>query len=122
MTKSYSFEALGLLDISMDESMLNMVNLAARILDTPYSLISVVDEQKAMQFVSAECGALFEEPGERTIALEYSICRYVKSSGNAFAINDLLEDPRTRGNEVVVEKGLRSYIGSPIHALKAYPL
>lgn len=117
MAKTYSFEALGLLGTTMDQSLLNLVSLAARTLKAPFGLISVLDERQARQYMSAGCGELFDDPNTHDISIDHSICTHVKAAGHAIAINDLLEDPRTRNNEVVLAKGLRSYIGSPIRAL-----
>ncbi|SFF28491.1 hypothetical protein SAMN04488523_1507, partial [Sulfitobacter brevis] len=42
MAKTYTFEALGLLHCGVDESILNIVTLASRVLDAPISYVSVL--------------------------------------------------------------------------------
>ncbi|MBS1303223.1 GAF domain-containing sensor histidine kinase [Loktanella sp. SALINAS62] len=117
MSKSYTFEALGLLQETMDESFANIVNLASRIFDAPIAFVSVLDKEKGRQFISAHRGAIFENAGACDMPIEESICRFVQASNATLAIPDVLADPRTCELPIVTAEGLRSYIGSPIHTL-----
>lgn len=117
MAKTYSFEALGLLHCDMDESFVNILNLASRALDAPLAHIAVLEKQAGLQSISASIGSLFA-PNERCeIAIEDTICQYVQETCDTVVIPDLLADPRTRDNEMIQQNGLRSYIGSPIHTM-----
>lgn len=115
MAKTYTFEALGLLHCGVDESILNIVTLASRVLDAPISYVSVLEMQKGRQYVSASVGQIFEEADARDMSIEGSICTYVQATQKTVAIPDLLNDHRTQNNDFVVQSGLRSYLGSPIH-------
>lgn len=115
MAKTYTFEALGLLHSSVDESVHNIVTLASRVLNVPISYLSVLENLNGRQYVSAFVGQIFEEGHMRDIPLDGSICKYVQASQKTVAIPDLLQDPRTENNKFVVERGLRAYLGSPIH-------
>ena len=47
--------------------------------------------------------------------IKESICQHVQTVKRTVAIPDLLDDARTRSNAFVLQNGLRSYIGTPIH-------
>ena len=115
MAKTYSFEVLGLLHSSVDESVHNIVTLASSVLNVPISYVSVLDNLKGRQYVSAGVGQIFENNHVRDIPIEGSICTYVQANQKTVAIPDLLKDPRTQNNSLVIESGLRAYLGCPIH-------
>lgn len=117
MAKTYTFEALGLLHGSMNESLLNINTLATRVFGVPISFISVLEKQAGRQYISTYAGSCFDDPDVRDIPIEGSICQYVQASQKTVAITDLLEDARTRENDFVIQNGLRSYLGSPIHTV-----
>ncbi len=115
MAKTYTFEALGLLHGSMNESLLNINTLATRVFGVPVSFVSVLERHEGRQYISAYAGSCFDDPELRDLPIEESICQYVQMSQMTVAIPDLLEDARTRNNDVIIKTGMRSYLGSPIH-------
>ncbi|MEQ6248701.1 ATP-binding protein [Sulfitobacter sp. HNIBRBA3233] len=117
MAKTYTFEALGLLHGSMDDSLKNINTLASRVFGVPISFVSVLEKQDGRQYISTYVGSCFDDPTVRDIPIEESICQYVQVSQKTVAIPDLLEDARTRENDFVIQNGLRSYLGSPIHTV-----
>ncbi|MCB5199310.1 GAF domain-containing protein [Loktanella sp. TSTF-M6] len=117
MAKTYTFEALGLLHGSMDESLVNINILASRVFGVPISFVSVLETQEGRQYISTYVGSCFDDPAVRDVPVEESICQYVKISQQTVAIPNLLEDARTRDNDFILQNGLRSYLGSPIHTV-----
>ncbi|TMM51317.1 GAF domain-containing sensor histidine kinase [Sulfitobacter sabulilitoris] len=117
VVKSYSFEALGLLHNGVDESLFDIIDLASSIFDAPVTFASVLEKQKGRQYIAASKGAIFDAGEAHDMPIESSICKHVQASQQTVAIPDLLEDPRTRDNEFVIQNGLRSYIGCPVHTL-----
>ncbi len=115
MAKTYTFEALGLLHGSMNESVLNIITLASRVLGVPISFVSVLERKEARQYISAYIGSCFADPGACEMPIEESICQYVQAGRKTVAIPDLLKDSRTCDSKFVIENGLRSYLGAPIH-------
>jgi K+-sensing histidine kinase KdpD len=117
MARTYSFEALGLLHGSMDESLYNIIALASQALDVPISFVSVLEKEEGIQYLSAYLGSCFDESDTCEMPVEGSICRYVQADRKTVAIPDLLKDPRTHDNEFVLQHNLRAYLGSPVHTV-----
>ncbi|SEM59516.1 Signal transduction histidine kinase [Loktanella fryxellensis] len=117
MPKSYTFEALGLLHGTPDTALANIATLAALIFGVPLSCVTVVDRPQGRQHIAAGIGPLADLLDPAGLPLEHSVCRFVQDAGSTVAISDLQSDPRTADNPVLLAAGLRSYIGSPIHAL-----
>lgn len=117
MVKNYSFEILGLLDSSVDLSMLNIIDLAASMLGAPISFASLIEHNKSRQYFPAFVGFPDELEKARQTPIEESICKFVQQDGKTITINDLLDDERTNDNPLVHRYGLRSYIGTPIHSV-----
>lgn len=117
MAKTYSFDALGLLHGSMDESLYNIITLATRAFDVPISFVSVLEKKEGLQYLSAYLGPCFDDPDTCAMPIEDSICQYVQAERQTVAIQDLLNDPRTHDNEFVLQNSLRAYLGSPIHTV-----
>lgn len=117
MAKTYSFDALGLLHGSMDESLYNIITLATRAFDVPISFVSALEKKEGFQYLSAYLGPCFDDPDICAMPIEDSICRHVQAERKTVAIQDLLNDPRTHDNEFVLQNGLRAYLGSPIHTV-----
>lgn len=115
MAKSYTFEALGLLHRSADDGVLNIISIASHALDAPNSFVSVLENESGQQYISASTGQLFAQADGCNMPIEKSICRYVQAARQTVAITDLLSDERTRDNSFVIESGMRTYIGSPVH-------
>lgn len=117
MPKNYSFEALGLLDDGVDQSVLNIINLASSMLDAPISFVSLIEHSKSRQYFPASIGFPSELEEARETPIEESICRYVQRDQKTISIPDLLLDDRTKDNPLIHKHGLRSYLGTPIHAV-----
>lgn len=117
MPKNYSFEALGLLDESTDQSLLNIIDLASSMLDAPISFASLLEHSKSRQYFPASIGFLSELEEARETPIEESICKYVQQDQKTITIPDLLTDDRTKDNPLIHRYGLRSYLGTPIHAV-----
>lgn len=117
MVKNYTFEMLGLVSEDMDPAMLNIAELAARMLDTPASFVSVLEHQKSRQYFSVCTGLPSELEVSRQTPIDHSICRFVQEAEKMVVIPDLLADRRTMNNPLVHNYGLRAYIGAPIHTV-----
>nr|WP_072857332.1 GAF domain-containing sensor histidine kinase [Loktanella atrilutea] len=115
MPKAYTFEALGLLHHGVDDSILNIVKLAGRVLDAQNSHLSVLEVEEGRQLIAASAGSLFDPMDHCEIRLDDSICQHVLATRETVAISDLQTDPRTRDIGLLKGRNLRSYIGSPIH-------
>ncbi|MEE4345193.1 MAG: ATP-binding protein [Paracoccaceae bacterium] len=117
MGKIHTYESLGLVGDARHLRLDAITRLARTVMDAPVATVSVIQPSLDRQFFSSCQGLPDALAAARETPLEMSICRYVKDSGHPLAIPDLLADPRTADNPLVLEHGLRSYIGVPIHVV-----
>ncbi|MCF7728084.1 GAF domain-containing sensor histidine kinase [Sulfitobacter sp. M22] len=117
MAKTYTFQTLGLLHGTVNESLRNISSLVASIFGVSVAFISVIEQKERRCYVSAYVGPDSDNPDFSDIPVEGSICQYVRACRKTVVIPDLLEDARTQDNEFAIQNGLRSYIGSPIHTI-----
>lgn len=103
------------MDNGLDPLLSNITVLASRLLDSPVSLVSVIQTHRDRQYISAACGISAEDETMRQIKLDQSVCRVVCENNHFVAITDLLEDYRTKHLQSVQDIGMRAYIGAPIH-------
>jgi PAS domain S-box-containing protein len=103
---------LGILDTPADPSFDRLTRLAARILNAPVALVSLVDEDR--QFFKSAVG--LDEPwaSRRGTPLSYSFCQYVVASGEPLVINDAREHDLLHNNLSVSEMGVVAYAGIPL--------
>ncbi|WP_025884723.1 GAF domain-containing protein [Asaia prunellae] len=86
----------------------DLVLLAAQICNTPIAIMSLVGEER--QWFKARTGIPFSET-----SIDSSICRLVVEENGPIEIEDLAIDPRTAGNELVLEAPkIRFYAGMPL--------
>lgn len=115
MGRLHSLEALGLVSDHPHLRLDSITALAATVLDAPISLTTVLQPDLDRQFFSASCGLPDDLAVQRETPFDHAICRFVAQADDVVRISDLSRDPRTADNPLVIEHGLRSYIGAPIH-------
>ena len=101
-----------LLDTPPEEAFDRLTRLAARLLGTPVSLISLVGEDR--QFFKSATGLPEPLATSRATPLSYSFCRHVVATGARLVIEDARRDPLVRTNPAVRELGWVSYAGVPL--------
>lgn len=113
----------GWLDTAAEAPLDQLAQLAARLVDAPTALITLVDTDR--QFFKSAVG-LTAEPWatKRETPLEYSFCRHAVDAGAPFVVGDAGEHPLVRDNPAIEELGVRAYAGVPLvtpegHALGA---
>lgn len=86
----------------------DLVHLAAHIMRTPASLVSLVDADR--QWFKARCGV-----EEQETPREVSFCGHVVADGAPLVVPDALADPRFSDNPLVLaEPPVRFYAGMPL--------
>lgn len=113
--KTYTFEALGLVDNGNDPLLTNITVLASRLLNSPVSLVSVIQQHRDWQYISAASGIQIHNESDRQVNLDESICKIVCEQDGLVVIPDLMGDPRTKKMKSFHDLGMRAYIGVPIH-------
>ena len=103
-----------LLDAPPDEAFDRIATLAARVLDAPIALLTLVDEER--QFFTA-CIGLGGPYGEaRETPLSHSFCQHAVASREPLIVRDAREHPVLRDNLAIRDLGVIAYLGIPLVA------
>ncbi len=102
----------GLLDGPLDEAFDRLTRIAARLLDAPVALVSLVDRDKQ---VFAGCVGL-PDPWmtDRETPLSHSFCQHAVTSREPLVIPDARQDPRVRDNLAIRDLDVIAYAGIPL--------
>ncbi len=104
--------ASGLLDAPAEEAFDRLTRLAARLLNAPVALVSLVDDCR--QFFKSAVGLPEPWASRRETPLSHSFCQHVVISGEPLVIRDARQDPRVRDNLAIAELGVLAYLGIPL--------
>jgi len=97
-----------------------LTRLAARALNAPIALLSLIDDQR--QFFKSQFGLPEALRGKRETPLSHSICKQVVESGRSLSITDIRCDDRVRYLVEVDDTGVQAYLGAPLVASGGEPL
>lgn len=86
--------------------------LAAKELDAPVALVSLVDSRR--QFFASRLADREPLSSLDETPLSYSFCKHAVESKVPLVIEDAREDPLVRDNESISEYGIVAYAGAPI--------
>ncbi len=100
----------GLLDTEPEEVFDELARLARRLLDTPFALVTLVDDRRC--FWKSRIG--IPENGPRQNAAEDSFCQYVIASDKPLVLGDVRRDPRTRDTPAIALLGVVAWAGYPL--------
>jgi GAF domain-containing protein len=103
---------LVLLDSPPSGAFDRVVRLAARVLDAPISLVTLIDRDR--QFFKASVGLPEPVATARQTPMAYSICQYVVADAAPLMIDDTRLDARLAGHPAVVDLGVLAYAGAPL--------
>ncbi len=99
----------GILDTGPEANFDQVVRLAARLLDVPIALISLVDQDR--QWFKAAVGL----DGVTETPRELAFCDHAIRGQDVMVVPDATEDPRFAENPLVTgEPGIRFYAGAPL--------
>ena len=101
-----------LLDTPPEEAFDRLSRMAARLLGTPVSLISLVADDH--QFFKSAIGLPEPWASHRTNPISFSFCGGVVSTGEPLVLEDARRHPLLRHNPVIRELGWVSYAGVPL--------
>lgn len=94
-----------------DSELQEIVQKAAKELDSPIALVSLVLDQ--VQFFKAHIGLPSVLASSRGTHRDASFCQFVVRDGETFEVNDASSDPRIP-QHVVKEYNIQAYLGVPI--------
>ena len=111
-----ALRSYGILDTPRESDFDEIVALAARICETPISVVNLIDNDR--QWFKAEVGL-----NARETPLETSICSHIILEEGFVEIPDTLDDPRMADNPLCQDNpGLRFYAGAPLVTESGLPL
>ncbi|MDP9349644.1 MAG: PAS domain S-box protein, partial [Gemmatimonadota bacterium] len=102
----------GLLDSPPEPSFDRLTRLAARFLNAPVALVSLVDEDR--QFFMSCVGLPEPWASDRETPVSHSFCRHVVAAEEPLVITDARQHPLVRDNPAVSELGVVAYAGIPL--------
>jgi PAS domain S-box-containing protein len=109
-----------LLDTPAEEAFDRLARLAARVLDVPIVLVSLVDADR--QFFKACVGLPEPWASTRQTPLSHSLCQHLLVTRQPLVIRDTRRDPLARDNQLLLELGVAAYLGIPLIVLSGHVL
>ena len=110
----------GLLETPPEEAFDRLTRMAARLLGTPISLISLVAEDH--QFFKSAIGLPEPWASRRVTAISFSFCGQVVATGEPLVLEDARRHPLLRHNPVIRELGWVAYAGVPLVTRQGHTL
>jgi diguanylate cyclase (GGDEF)-like protein/PAS domain S-box-containing protein len=107
-----ALRATGLLDAPTDESFDRLARLAAKLLDAPVALISLIDSSR--EFLTAQVGLPQPYAGRREWPLTHSLGRYAVANAAPLVVADARADPVLRDSHAIAELGIVAYAAVPL--------
>ena len=104
----------GLLDQDRDPAYDRLTRLTAQVLDTPISLLTVLDTER--QFFVADHGLDPEVSDARGTPLSHSLCQHVIERSAPFVVDDSDAHPLVAGGPAATDLGVAAYLGVPFRA------
>jgi GAF domain-containing protein len=101
-----------LLDSPSEVAFDRFTRLASRLLGTPVSFVTLVDEGR--QFFKSSVGLTEPLASRRQTPLSHSFCQYVVASRRPLVVSDARKHPLVRDNPAISEFGVASYLGIPL--------
>jgi PAS domain S-box-containing protein len=101
-----------LLDTPAAEAFDRLVRQAARVLEVPVALVSLIDQDR--QFLKASVGLPEPWASARQTPLSSSLCQQLLVTQQPLVIPDTRRDPLTRDDEFILAHGLAAYLGVPL--------
>jgi len=109
-----ALRASGLLDSPAEEAFDRLTRLAARLLNAPIALVSIVDDTR--QFFKSAHGLADPWASQRGTPHSHSFCKHVVTDGE-LVVSDARTDARVAGNLAITELNVISYVGVPLTSL-----
>lgn len=115
-----SLRKTGLLDSEPEECYDALTTLAAKLLNAPTALMSLVDHDR--QFFKSQYGLGQPWSTARQTPLSHSFCQWVVSSDNELVVDDAREHAILSENGAVHDLGVIAYIGVPLAIDREHPV
>ena len=106
----------GLMDSPPEDAFDQFTRAAARVMEAPLALVSLVDAER--QFFKSVAGPVTGDTGaEQETPLSHSLCRHAIATRGPLVLPDARADPRFSDHPAVTgDAAVRFYAGLPLHA------
>jgi hypothetical protein len=104
--------ATQLMDSAAEEAFDRLTKLAAKLLNAPVALVSLVDDER--QFFKSCVGLTEPWNSARETPLSHSFCRHALSSAEPLVIEDARSHPLVRDNLAIRDLDVVAYAGVPL--------
>jgi hypothetical protein len=111
---------LALLDTPPEETFDRLTRLAARLLQVPVALVTLVDEDR--QFFKSSVGLGEPWASRRQMPLAYSFCQHAVADKQTLVISDARNNDRVKNSPAVSENNSLAYVGVPLITDKGHAL
>jgi signal transduction histidine kinase/DNA-binding response OmpR family regulator len=118
--RSAELEEAGLLEVISEESFDRFTRLAARLLEVPVSLVSLVDREQ--QLINSYVGVPDTWFADEHEPLADTFFKQVLEHEEALVVEDVQAEPRVQGSEAILETGIRAYAAIPLTTSKGHTL
>lgn len=104
--------ALDALSADVSDLLQAEVELAAALLGLPIAVVSLILDQT--QFFAAHAGLEGWMAEAGGIPVEWSFCQHTVADRAPFLVEDAVSHPRVKDSPLVLEEGIRCYVGVPL--------
>jgi len=119
---SFTLEELELVDAPPEISFDNLTKLTSMMLDTPVSLVSIIQVDKDRQFFKSQKGLPEPWATERQTPLSHSFCQHVVRENRALAIDNAPTHQLVKDNLAIADLNVIAYLGVPIYSPENRPV
>jgi len=121
-------QSLGLHTVGAEDTFDRVARLAASLTQSPLAMVNFIDDKRQMfrgmyvptdssdDQVSPDSGGIAFDLStlSREASGDYGFCPHVVAQGSQLALDDVFDYPRFKGNPLVNDLGVRSYLGTPL--------
>lgn len=121
-------QVLGLNSVDQEATFDRVARLAASFTQAPLAMVNFINDERQMfrgMYVPTASPDDKADPGHGGIAFDlsnlsreapgdYGFCPHVVAQGSQLALDDVFDYPRFKGNALVNDLGVRSYLGTPL--------
>lgn len=109
-----------MLDTGPEKGLDRLTRLAAALVGTPVSFVSLVEEER--QFFISHTGLAEPWASARQTPISHSFCRFVVASNEPLVVSDAREHPELHDNPAIDDLGVVAYLGVPLRNTEGHVL
>jgi hypothetical protein len=125
--RTHRLQILGLNNVEAEATFDRVARIAASLTQAPLAMVNFINNDRQMfrgmyvppsseeTMVHRPDGIAFDlSDMAREVPSDYGFCPHVVAQGSQLALDDVFDYPRFKGNPLVNDMGVRSYLGTPL--------